>query len=199
MSPDRIPFAFDPRYRVAARPFGVTPDSAYVELDDEWFTARFGPWVVETPRANIQAAGVTGPYSLPKTIGPAHLSASDRGLTFASTPTVGVCLEFRDPVRGIDPFGLIRHPGLTVTVADPEALVAELTDGEPVLRSDVERVEVEQEAHDDLHTMTASELRALADELGIEHTSSMRKPRLVALIESHAGDDLVEVVEGDGT
>ena len=194
MSSDRIPFAFDARYRVAARPFGVTPRSAYVELDDDRFLARFGPWVVDTPRSNLRSAGVTGPYGLLRTIGPAHLSAADRGLTFATNGRAGVCLQFHEPVAGIDPVGLIRHPGLTVTVEDPEALAAELTTGEPVLRTDIDRQEAEQAAVDDLHTMTASELRALAEELGIEHTSSMRKPHLIALVESKVGDRLVDVV-----
>ncbi len=195
MASERFPFDFDPRYRIAARAFGVTPSSAHVELDDDRFVARFGPWVVDTPRSNIRTAGTSGPYSMAKTIGPAHLSFSDHGLTFASNGRLGVCIEFREPVTGIDPLGKIRHPGLTVTVADPDALVAELTDEAPVLRTDVERKETEQAAVDGPHTMTASQLRALADELGLRHTSSMNKARLVKLIESRAGDDLVEVVE----
>ncbi len=150
MSADRTSFAFDPRYRLAARLFGVTPANAYVELDDDRFTARFGPWVVDTPRSNITGAGVSGPYSVVRTIGGAHLSFADRGLTFATNDRAGVCIEFREPVTGIDPFGKIRHPGLTVTVADPEALVAELTTGTPVLRTDLDRQEAEQEAADDL-------------------------------------------------
>jgi hypothetical protein len=37
-----------------------------------------------------------------------------------------VLIRFDSPVRGIDPAGLIRHPELTVTVADIEGLVAAL-------------------------------------------------------------------------
>jgi hypothetical protein len=198
MSLERIPFDFDPRYRLAGRLFGVTPASAYVELGDDTFVARFGPWRVETERSNIRGAGVTGPYSVIKTIGSAHVSASDRGLTFATNKDVGACLTFREPVTGIDPFGLIKHPGLTLTVANPGALVEQLTAG-PVLRTDLEEREAEQAAVDDLHTMTARELRALADELGIRHTSSMSKKQLVELIEPTAGDDLVEILEEDAT
>ena len=51
MATDRIPFAFDSRYRIAGRAFGVTADSSYVELDDDRFVARFGPWTVDTPPA----------------------------------------------------------------------------------------------------------------------------------------------------
>ncbi|MGN6694026.1 MAG: Rho termination factor N-terminal domain-containing protein [Aquihabitans sp.] len=196
MSIERIPFDFDPRYRVAGRLFGVTPSTAYVELGDETFLARFGPWRVETERSNIRGAGISGPYSVIKTIGSAHVSAADRGLTFATNNEVGACLTFREPVSGIDPFGLIKHPGLTITVASPGALVEELTAG-PVLRTDLEEREAEQAAVDDLHTMTARELRALADELGIRHTSSMSKKELVELIEPTAGDDLVEILGED--
>ena len=46
------------------------------------------------------AARVTGPYSVPKTLGPAHLSFRDRGLTFATTSRQGVCVEFHRPVPG---------------------------------------------------------------------------------------------------
>ncbi len=148
MAPHRFPFDFDSRYRIAARPFGVTESSAFVELDDDRFVARFGPWVVDTPRSNIRTAGTSGPYSLAKTIGPAHLSFADRGLTFASNGRLGVCVEFREPVTGIDPLGRLRHPGLTVTVADPEALVQELTTDAPVLRTDLERKEAAEVVED---------------------------------------------------
>ena len=120
----RFPFAFSTSYRLAAAPFGVTPGRAEVILDDDArrFIARYGPWRVATSFDNVTAVEVTGPFSVPKTIGPAHLSFADRGLTFASNRDQGVCVSFRVPVRGIDPTGRIRHPGLTVTVADCPAL-----------------------------------------------------------------------------
>lgn len=126
MTTARFPFAFDARYRSAARLFGVTPQTAYLEIDEDRFLARFGRWVVDTPLSNILEAETSGPYSVPKTIGPARLSVADRGLTFATNAQHGVCLTFREPVSGIDPLGAIRHPGLTVTVADPAVLVARL-------------------------------------------------------------------------
>jgi hypothetical protein len=79
---------------------------------------------VRTPVANVAGTELTGPYRRVTTIGPAHLSLSDRGLTFATNPDAGVCLRFREPAAGIDPWGRIRHPGLTVTVADPAGLAA---------------------------------------------------------------------------
>lgn len=190
MAAQRFPFDFDSRYRLAGRLFGVTPSTAYVELDDDRFLARFGPWRVETERSNIQGAGVSGPYSVLKTIGTAHLSVADRGLTFATNSQAGACLTFREPVTGIDPFGVIEHPGLTVTVAHPGDLVADLTAG-PVLRTDLDERQAEQKALDDLRTMTAKDLRSLADELGVRHTSSMNKATLVELIEEQKHDELV--------
>jgi hypothetical protein len=102
-----------------------------------------------------------------------------------------VCLTFRDPVRGIDPIGLIRHPGLTVTVDDVDGLIEALrSEGTP--RGDLDEVRQEQAAEDELHTMTTRELRELADERGVAHTSSMKKAELVALLEARLDDDLVE-------
>jgi hypothetical protein len=97
---------------------------AYVEVDDTTFTARFGPWVVRTPLSNISGVSVTGPYATWKVIGPPRLSLADRGLTFATTDRQGLCIAFFEPVAGIEPMGRLRHPGLTVTVADPVRVMA---------------------------------------------------------------------------
>lgn len=119
-------FAFEPVMAAAALPFGVTPLTASVEVADGELRVRFGPWSVRTPLDNVEGAEITGPYALPKVIGPAHLSFKDGGLTFATTTKRGVCIRFRTPVRGIAPFGLLKHPALTVTVAEPEHLVEAL-------------------------------------------------------------------------
>ena len=37
-------FSFDPSYRLAALPFGVTPRTAYVEVADARLRVRFGPY-----------------------------------------------------------------------------------------------------------------------------------------------------------
>jgi hypothetical protein len=118
----RFGFDFAPAYLRAARVFGVTPDKAWVEVGEDSFRARFGPWRVETPLANLTDVAVTGPYRFAKTAGPARLAITDRGLTFASNGRRGVRIKFRTPVRGLDPLGIIRHPELTVTVADVDGL-----------------------------------------------------------------------------
>jgi hypothetical protein len=119
----RLEFAFAPSYRLLAAAFGVTPSTAWVQVDDAVFDARFGPWRVRTPLANITAVAVTGPYRFAKTAGPARLAITDRGLTFATNGELGVRVSFTTPVGGLDPLGLIRHPELTVTVTHVNRLV----------------------------------------------------------------------------
>jgi hypothetical protein len=119
-------FAFAPSYRLAAATFGITPRTARVDIGDGAFDARFGPWRVTTPLTNVKAVAITGPYHFIKTAGPARLAVTDRGLTFATNDRRGVLVRFRAYVRGLDPLGLIRHPELTVTVADVEGLAAAL-------------------------------------------------------------------------
>jgi hypothetical protein len=120
----RFPFRFDPAYRRVARLFGITPSRAWVDIGDRVLEARFGPWRVRTGIANILGAEVTGPYAFLKTVGPARLAVTDRGLTFASNGDRGVLITFRTPIPGLEPLGLLRHPELTVTVTDFEGLAA---------------------------------------------------------------------------
>jgi hypothetical protein len=118
----RFAFEFDPKYTAALALIGVTPGRAYVEVGGDVLRARFGPAGVRTPLANVRSAQVTGPYRAYRAIG-IRLSLSDRGVTFGSTTAGGVCIAFAEPVRGVDPRHWLRHPGLTVTVADREGLV----------------------------------------------------------------------------
>jgi hypothetical protein len=122
----RFDFRFDPAYRRAARPFGITPERAWVEIDDERLVARYGPWRLETPLSNIESVAITGPYRFYRTAGPARLGVTDGGLTFASNGERGVLMSFRKRVRAIDPLGVLRHHELTVTVADVDGLVGAL-------------------------------------------------------------------------
>jgi hypothetical protein len=119
-------FEFEPRMAPFSFAVGVTPLTAKVEVADGRLCARFGPWSVRTPLDNVEAAEVTGPYSFPKVVGPPHLSLADRGLTFATSTRRGVCIRFKEPVTGALPFGMLRHPALTVTVDDPEGLTEAL-------------------------------------------------------------------------
>lgn len=128
------PFALPVHYRLAEpgrvvgaalRLLGVAADRDGVWVDDDVLTAAFGPWSVRTPTRNVAGAEVTGPFAAWKVAGP-RLSLADRGLTFGTSTRAGVCITFHEPVPGIEPTGLLRHPSLTVTVAEPELLAARL-------------------------------------------------------------------------
>lgn len=123
----RFEFAFARSYRLPALAFGILPATAHVDVTDEQLRVRFGPWRLVTDLDNIAGAELTGGFHWIKTAGPAHLSFSDRGVTFATNGDRAVCVRFATPVRAIDPTGRIRHPGATLTVAEPERLLQALT------------------------------------------------------------------------
>jgi hypothetical protein len=126
MATQTFPFRFTTPYRLAGLPFGITPSTTAVQVGDGDLAIRFGLWRVRTALTNVAATTVTGPFSFIKTAGPAHLSFADRGLTMATNGARGLCITFREPVRGIEPTGALRHPAVTVTVADCQHLAAVL-------------------------------------------------------------------------
>ncbi|MDJ0953497.1 MAG: hypothetical protein QNJ81_07440 [Acidimicrobiia bacterium] len=116
-------FRFDSSARPLLRALGVHAGNSAVRLtDDDRFVAEFGRWTVDTPVSNIDCVKVTGPYRRYKAIG-LRGSRVDHGITFGSSAAGGVCVTFIEPIPKLIP-GMKRHPGLTVTVTDPEALVA---------------------------------------------------------------------------
>ncbi|GLU48520.1 hypothetical protein [Nocardiopsis ansamitocini] len=121
----RFGFDFDERYARVLAVLGVRPDRAHVDVDGQALRIRFGPWTVDTPRSNITSIQVGGPFVPWKVIG-ARVSLADGGLTLGTAARRGVCVRLRTPVRGIEPLGLLRHRGVTVTVADPDGLAAAL-------------------------------------------------------------------------
>jgi len=118
-------FRFEPVMQALGAPFGVLPFTTGVEVDDE-VRIRFGPWSMRFPRDEVAGVEESTDYVLVKVAGPPHLSFADKGVTFATNRQRGLCIRLRTPQRGIDPLGLIRHPGVTVTVADIEGLRAAL-------------------------------------------------------------------------
>lgn len=92
-------------------------------IDDDVFDARFGRWRLKTPVSNIKDVRITSDYHWFKAIGPRG-SAADRGCTFGTNADAGVCVCFHEPVGALISKGVLRHPGLTVTVADVEGLAA---------------------------------------------------------------------------
>ena len=122
----RFTFQFTTPYRIAGLAFGVTPSTCEVRVGESGLFARLGPWRAQTNIDNIGDVSITGPFRFVKTAGPAHLSLADRGLTFATNGDRGVCLQFKEPIGGIEPTGIIRHPNLTVTVGDCDRLIQAL-------------------------------------------------------------------------
>jgi hypothetical protein len=117
-------FRFAPSYRAPALLFGVTPATASVQVQDGRLRVRFGLWRLDTPLANVAGHELTGGFGWLKTAGPAHLSLADHGVTFATNGDRALCVRFTEPVKALDPTGRLRHPGATMTVADPEGLAA---------------------------------------------------------------------------
>ena len=122
-------FDFDPLYRAVALSFGVTPGRTGVDVEGGRLVARYGPWRLSTDVSNVAGTEVTCPYRTLTTMGPARLSLADKGLTVSSNSRRGLCIRFKEPVPGIEPTGRLRHPGLTVTVADVDGLAAALAAG----------------------------------------------------------------------
>jgi hypothetical protein len=120
----RFPFAFTGVPGVACRPFGVGPGRAHVDVGPDWVEARYGPWRVRTALANVAEVSVSGPFQWWFVAGPAHLSRTDHGVTFATTDEQGVCLRFHEPVAPVYPFPRWSHPGLTVTPVDVDGFAA---------------------------------------------------------------------------
>jgi hypothetical protein len=130
VEPTRTPERFDFRYAGAvgnaARAVTATTARSYVEVSADALVVRFGPWTMTTPRSNIAEIKESGPYAPWKVFGSPRMSFADRGITFATNSDRGVCVRFFEPVAGIEPTRRVRHPGVTVTVADPDGLVAAL-------------------------------------------------------------------------
>jgi hypothetical protein len=121
----RFPFAFDYPFAAPLVALGVTPYTAHVDVGDEWFDVRFGLWRLRTPLANVGPLEVTGPYHPLRAVG-LRLSLTDRGVTFGTNARAGLCVRFLEPVPAALPAGLLRHPGATVTVRDPDLLREEI-------------------------------------------------------------------------
>jgi hypothetical protein len=119
----RFDFEFSQPWSWPLAFLGVTPWTAHVDVTDEEFAVRFGPWSLTTPLSNVEGATLTGPYPPFKVLG-AHISLADRGVTFGTSWRRGVCVRFRRPVAGALPNGLVMHPAATVTVTEPEQLTA---------------------------------------------------------------------------
>jgi hypothetical protein len=125
LSIEQFEFEFDPQFRPFLALMGVTSGTAHVTLTAARLVVRFGPWTCETSIGNVRDVCRTGPYHWYKAIGPRG-SFVDRGVTFGTTTSGGVCVLLRESVPGLAPLGLLRHPGITLTLAEPERFVSSL-------------------------------------------------------------------------
>lgn len=123
----RFTFAFASSYRLPALLFGITPSTAWVEVVEQQLKVRYGPWSLSTPLTNVIGSEITGDFGFLKTAGPPHLSLSDRGISFTTNGDRALCVQFHQPVKGIDPTGRILHPGATMSVTDVDGLRALVT------------------------------------------------------------------------
>ena len=127
MSEHFFPYQFDWRLVPFWLPFIVRPGRDGVRVDEDRLRASFGWLSVETPLENVTGGHITEHYRWYTGAG-ARLSGADDGLTFGTNHDRGVCIHFRDRVKG---FGRRPHSALTVTVADCEGLVAVLGEAAP--------------------------------------------------------------------
>lgn len=118
---ERFGFEFEERYRWMLALIGVKPSNSEVTVDDEELGARFGLWKLRTPLSNVTGFEISGDYTWWKAIG-ARGSFKDRGLTFGTTTSRGLCVRFAKPVPALVPGDMMPHPGMTVTVTDIEGL-----------------------------------------------------------------------------
>ncbi|WP_205808708.1 hypothetical protein [Micromonospora sp. HNM0581] len=126
MTVQRFEFRFASRFRWLLALVGVRPGTAWVRVDSDELLIRFGPWQLRTERENVADVQSGGPYRWWRVIGP-HLSGADAGVTFGTNTAAGLCVRFVRPVPALLPGGWPRHPGVTVTVADPADLARVLT------------------------------------------------------------------------
>lgn len=119
-----FPMAIERRWRLPLFLWGVTTGRAVVLLNGEDLEARFGFSTLRTRLNNVERWTITGPYRWWRAIG-LRSNWPFRDYAFDSNSRQGIDLYFRERVR----FGrILRAAKLTVTVADPEAFAAVLTD-----------------------------------------------------------------------
>jgi hypothetical protein len=188
-------FRFQKPYRVAGLPFGIRSGTARVEVTGDEFIALRPRWV-RTPLSNITSARVTGPYVAEGDRSCPPLAGRSRA-DLATNSDRGVCVQFARPVTGMDPWGQLRHPPVTVTVTTwrpwPSSSTARTR--HPPVHVDTSHPTVDDLAaavHDDLMALSAAELRRRAGQLGIAGASRRSKSELIELLDLRS-----EVAPGD--
>lgn len=122
MNPSHFPIRVGARSRLLLRVFfGVTPDRAWVTIDDDLVVARLGWWQIEVPTAEISSWRIEGPWRWITAIG-VRRSVRHGDVSFAGSPRGGVRLDLQAPVR----WTIFSVPALYVGVDDLGGFAAEL-------------------------------------------------------------------------
>jgi hypothetical protein len=118
-------FAFDPKWRrLVSVVAGATPDNSMVAVGDGRLVVDFGRYGIDTSLDNVKDVQITRDYAWFKAIG-VRGSLADRGATYGSSTTGGVCVCFHEPLHAM-PY--LKSPGLTMTVVDIEGCAAAIRD-----------------------------------------------------------------------
>jgi hypothetical protein len=95
----RYPIRIGDRSRLFLRiAFGVTPQRAFAEIDDEDVHVRFGRFAFTAPLATVTGWRIEGPWAWITAIG-VRMNVFKRDVSFCGSPRGGVRLEFTPAVR----------------------------------------------------------------------------------------------------
>lgn len=103
-------------------PFGVLPGRAFVALDEQRLSARFGFFTANVALSNVERWTITGPYRWWRAAG-VRATLGRAELTFGGSTHGGLCLSLREPVR----IARMAVRELYLTVDDLEGLAAALS------------------------------------------------------------------------
>ena len=120
MATQRFPIRLDPRFRWYLAIFGAKPGTAWVAVDEDTLTARFGWSRLATPISNIARWSIEGPWSSLTALGIRRGNFSGGDITFGGSAHGGVRIDLRKPVK----FFIFRPPAYYLTVDDVDGLAA---------------------------------------------------------------------------
>lgn len=102
--------------------FGVLPGRAFVALDEQRLSARFGFFTADVALPNVERWTITGPYRWWRAAG-VRATLGRAELTFGGSTHGGLCLFLHEPVR----IARMAVRELYLTVDDLEGLAAALS------------------------------------------------------------------------
>ena len=130
---EQFGFAIDTRFMPVLLPLGVRTSTAWLRIDEDIVSVRFGFFNLHTTRENIKGYELSGDYKVIRAIG-LRASFADGGVTFGTNTRRGLCVKFAKTVS-VRPGFRLRHPGMMVTVDDIDGLAAAL-EARGIARSD---------------------------------------------------------------